>query len=154
LFVLLIAGVDFFETYAGAVLYESLRMLWAIAVEESRLVHVGHGRHERILDYGFMQSGRNWAEHLNASLGALGWVHSRADPAIRIRTTSTGTSIISVYTDDIDGISTIKAAAEDAQAGIKATNDVNELPRTATSLGMYGKQEHHARLMAGAYPIG
>jgi hypothetical protein len=29
-----IAGVDFFETYAGVVRYESLRMLWAIAVEE------------------------------------------------------------------------------------------------------------------------
>jgi hypothetical protein len=64
--------------------------------------------------YGSMQSGRNWAEHLNASLGALGWVRSRADPAICICTTSTGTSIIAVYTDDIDGISTTEAAAEDA----------------------------------------
>jgi hypothetical protein len=29
-----IEGVDFFEMYAGVVHYESLRMLWAIAVEE------------------------------------------------------------------------------------------------------------------------
>jgi hypothetical protein len=29
-----IPGVDFFETYAGVVHYESLRMLWAICVNE------------------------------------------------------------------------------------------------------------------------
>jgi hypothetical protein len=33
-----IKGIDFFETYAGVVRYESLRMLWAIAVEEPRWV--------------------------------------------------------------------------------------------------------------------
>jgi hypothetical protein len=29
-----IPGVDFFETYAGVVHYESLRMLWAICVDQ------------------------------------------------------------------------------------------------------------------------
>ncbi|KAF7371604.1 Reverse transcriptase Ty1/copia-type domain-containing protein [Mycena venus] len=162
-----IAGVDFFETYAGVVHYESLRMLWAICVNEPGWVmwamdvvsaylnsemketvymrqpegFVVPGQEGKVCLmkkslYGFMQSGRNWAEHLNASLGALGWVRSRADPAIRIRSSDTGTSIIGVYTDDIDGISSSTAAAEEAQAGICSAYDVTDVPRTATSLGM------------------
>jgi hypothetical protein len=65
--------------------------------------------------YGFMPSGRNWAKHLNKSLGALEWVRSRADPVIRTRTTMASTSIIAVYTDDVDGISTTEAAVNEAQ---------------------------------------
>jgi hypothetical protein len=86
--------------------------------------------------YGFMQSGRNWAQHLDETLGALHWVRSRADPAIRIRESEAGTSVIGVYTDDIEGISTSTAAAEEAQAGIKSAYDVTDVPRTAVALGM------------------
>ncbi|KAF7372191.1 Reverse transcriptase Ty1/copia-type domain-containing protein [Mycena venus] len=162
-----IAGVDFFETYAGVVHYESLKLLGAICVNEPGWVmwamdvmsvylnsemketvymrqpedFVVPGQEGKVCLmkkslYGFMQSGRNWAEHLNASLGALGWVRSRADPAIRIRSSDAGTSIIGVYTDDIDGISSSTAAAEEAQAGIRSAYDVTDVPRTATSLGM------------------
>jgi hypothetical protein len=162
-----IEGVDFFETYAGVVRYESLRMLWAIAVEEpgwvmwamdvvsaylnSEMKETVYMRQpegfavpgeegkvclmKRSL-YGFMQSGRNWAEHLNESLDALEWIRSRADPAIRIRTTDAGTSILGVYTDDMQGISTTESAAAEAQAGIKSAYDVTDVPRTATVLGM------------------
>jgi transposase InsO family protein len=162
-----IAGLDFFETYAGVVRYESLRMVWAIAVEDpgwfmwamdvvsaylnsdmKETVYMRQpegfavpGQESKVCLmkkslYGFMQSGRNWAEHLNASLEALGCVRSRADPTIRIRTTKLGTSIMGVYTDDIDTISTTIEAAADAQAGIKAAYDVTDVPRGATSLGM------------------
>jgi hypothetical protein len=86
--------------------------------------------------YGMMQSGRNWAEHLEASLSALDWVRSRADPSIRIRSSAAGTSIIGVYTDDLDGISSTPAAAEEAQKGIKSIYEVTDVPRTTTSLGM------------------
>jgi hypothetical protein len=86
--------------------------------------------------YGMMQSGRNWAEHLESSLAALDWVRSRADPSIRIRSSDAGTSIIGVYTDDLDGISSTPAAAREAQEGIKSIYDVTDVPRTTTSLGM------------------
>jgi hypothetical protein len=45
-------------------------------------------------------------------------------------------SIIGVYTDDMQGISTTEAAAGEAQAGIKSVYDVTDVPRTATVLGM------------------
>jgi hypothetical protein len=83
-----------------------------------------------------MQSGRNWAEHLESSLAALGWIRSRADPSIRIRSSNAGTSIIGVYTDDLDGISSSQVAAKEAQDGIKSVYEVTDVPRTATSLGM------------------
>jgi hypothetical protein len=86
--------------------------------------------------YGFMQSERNWVEHLNESRSALEWVRSRADPAIRIRTTNAGTSIVGVYTDNMQGISMTEAAVVEAKAGIKAIYDVTDVPRTATILGM------------------
>jgi hypothetical protein len=35
--------------------------------------------------YGMMQSGRNWAEHLESLLTVLDWVCLRADPSIQIR---------------------------------------------------------------------
>ena len=162
-----IPGVDFFETYAGVVRYESLRMLWAICVNKpgwvmwamdvvsaylnSEMKEVVYMRQpegflvpgqegkvclmKRSL-YGSMQSGRNWAEHLESSLAALGWVRSHADPSIRIRSSDAGTSIIGVYTDDLDGISSTPAAASEAQDGIKSIYDVTDVPRTATSLGM------------------
>jgi hypothetical protein len=50
--------------------------------------------------YGFMQSGRNWAEHLNESLGVLEWVRSCADPAIHIHTADVGTSIVRVLSGE------------------------------------------------------
>jgi hypothetical protein len=71
-----------------------------------------------------------------SSLAALGWIRSRADPSIRIRSSDAGTSIIGVYTDDLDGISSTPAAATEAQEGVKAIYDVTNVPRTATSLGM------------------
>jgi hypothetical protein len=160
-------GVDFFETYAGVVRYESLRMLWAICVNEpgwvmwamdvvsaylnsemKEIVYMRQpegfivpGQEGKVCLmkhslYGMMQSGRNWAEHLESSLAALDWVRSRADPSIRIRSSNAGTSIIGVYTDDLDGISSSQAAADEAQAGIKSIYDVTDVPRTATSLGM------------------
>jgi hypothetical protein len=86
--------------------------------------------------YGFMQSGRNWVQHLDETLGALQWVRSHADPAIRIRQSDAGTSIIGVYTDDVEGISTSTATAEEAQAGIKSAYNVTDVPRTAVALGM------------------
>lgn len=77
--------------------------------------------------YGMMQSGRNWAEHLESSLAALGWIRSRADPSIRIRSSNAGTSIIGVYTDDLDGISSSQVAAKEAQDAIKSVYEVTDV---------------------------
>jgi hypothetical protein len=98
--------------------------------------HEGQVYHMKCSLYGFMQSGRNWAEHLNESLGALKWIRSRADPAICIHITDAGTSIVGVYMDDMQGISTTTAAAVEAQAGVKSVYDVTDVLRTATVLGM------------------
>jgi hypothetical protein len=162
-----IPSVNFFETYAGVVRYESLRMLWAICVNEPGWVmwamdavsaylnsemkevvymrqpegFVVPGQEGKVCLmkhslYGMMQPGRNWAEHLESLLTALGWICLRADPSIRIRSSDAGTSIIRVYTDDLDGISLSMAAASEAQDGIKSIYNVTNVPCTATSLGM------------------
>jgi hypothetical protein len=86
--------------------------------------------------YGMMQSGRNWAEHLESSLAVLDWVRSRADPSIRIRSSDAGVSIIGVYTDNLDGISSTPAVAAEAQSGIKSVYEMTDIPCTSTSLGM------------------
>ncbi|KAF7358895.1 Retrovirus-related pol polyprotein [Mycena sanguinolenta] len=148
-----IAGVDFFETYAGVVRYESLRMLWAICVEKGWVMwgmdvvsaYLNAAMKEKVYMHqpeGFVVPGQenkvwnNWAAEYNEKMASLDWVRSRADPAIRIRTTAMGTSITGTYTDDINGISSSNAAADDARAGIRSTYDVTDVPHTSTSLGM------------------
>jgi hypothetical protein len=157
-------GINFFETYTGVVRYESLRMLWAICVNEPSWVmwamdvvstylnsemkymcqpegFIVLGQEGKVCLmkcslYSMMQLGCNWAEHLELSLTMLNWVRSCADPSIHIRTSPAGTSIISVYTDDLDGISSTPAAVTEAQVGIKSIYNVTDVPCTATSLGM------------------
>ncbi|KAF7345159.1 Retrovirus-related Pol polyprotein from transposon TNT 1-94 [Mycena sanguinolenta] len=174
-----IAGVDFFETYAGVVRYESLRMLFAIAVEDpgwfmwamdvvsaylnadmKETVYMKQppgftvpGQEDKVCRmlkslYGFMQSGRNWSDDLNEKLSVLQWIRSRADPAIRLRLTDAGKSIMAVYTDDIRGLSTTAAAADDAQAGIKSAYRVTDVPRTSISLGMAIEYDQDAGVLS------
>ncbi|KAF7346029.1 Retrovirus-related pol polyprotein [Mycena sanguinolenta] len=179
-----IPGVDFFDTYAGVVRYESLRMLFAICVEKGWVMwgmdvvsaylnstmketvymrqpegFVVPGQENKVAKlllsiYGLMQAGNNWAAEYSEKMAALDWVRSRADPAIRIRTTATGTSITGTYTDDINGISSSDAAAEDARAGIRSTYDVTDVPHTSTSLGMaieYDQEAGTLSLSSKAY---
>ncbi|KAF7373193.1 Reverse transcriptase Ty1/copia-type domain-containing protein [Mycena sanguinolenta] len=153
-----IAGVDFFETYAGVVRYESLRMLWAICVQEPgwETVYMRQppgftvpGMEDKVCRmlkslYGFMQSGRNWSDDLDEKLTILKWIRSRADPAIRLRITDAGKSIMGIYTDDIEGMSTTQAAADEAQAGIKSAYEVTDVPRTSVTLGMAIEYDQNA----------
>jgi hypothetical protein len=84
--------------------------------------------------YGFMQSGCNWAQHLDETLGALHWACSCTDPTIRICHSDAGTSIIGVYTDNIEGISTSTATAEEAPTGIKSAYGMADCNPKSTPL--------------------
>jgi hypothetical protein len=57
-------------------------------------------------------------------------------PGVCIHTTDVGTSILGVYTDNVQGISTTESAVAEVHAGIKSAYDVTDVPRTATVLGM------------------
>jgi hypothetical protein len=53
-----------------------------------------------------------------------------------IRSSDTGISIISVYTDNLDSISSTPADANDAQVGIKSIYNIMDIPCTVTLVGM------------------
>ena len=122
-----IPGVDFFETYASVVCYESLWMNLAIAaandmetwqvdyvaaylnskpqaeiyieLPEGAKVQGKIGRLNRTL-YGTMDGAYNWWETLDTEMSELGYYCSKADPSVRSRHANGNITITSTYTDD------------------------------------------------------
>jgi hypothetical protein len=61
---------------------------------------------------------------------------------IRIRSSNAGTSIIGVYTDDLDGIFASQVAAKEAQVGIKSVYKVTDVPHMAIMRPDFGATLH------------
>ena len=158
-----IPGVDFFETYASVVRYESLRMNLAIAAAldmeawqvdyvaaylNSHLQAITYiklpdgakvkgkiGRLNKTL-YGTMDGAYNWAETLNKEMGELGYYRSKADPAVRSRHANGNITITSTYTDDTTGISSSKEEAKRAKDELGWTYETKDLGDANLVLGI------------------
>lgn len=152
-----IPGVDFFDTYASVVRYESLRMTLAIAAAKgwktwaidfvsaylnSRMKEdvymdqpegmVVEGSEDLVaqLDfslYGTMQGASNWWDELDGTYGDLGYRRSHADQSVRVRETDNGTTITSTYTDDVTGVSSSTEEADRAKMELGAKYDMKDL---------------------------
>jgi hypothetical protein len=136
-----IPGVDYFETYASVVRYESLRMNLAIAAaKDMETWQVDYVRAYLNADnqvptymeqpegyyvedqskvalvtkalYGTMDGATNWFEALDQEMGELGYYQSKADPSVRSRHADGEVTITSTYTDDVTGISSTTAGAK------------------------------------------
>ena len=158
-----IPGVDFFETYASVVRYESLRMNLAIAaaldMEAWQVDYVAAylnshpqaityielpdgakvkgkiGQLNKML-YGMMDGAYNWAEMLNKEMGELGYYRSKADPAVWSRHANSNITITSTYTDDTMGISSSKEEAECAKDKLGWTYETKDLGDANLILGI------------------
>jgi hypothetical protein len=161
-----IEGVDFFETYASVVWYESLRMLLATAASKGWEVwgvdfvsaYLNSEMKEDVymeqpegmvvegsellvakLDftlYGTMQGASNWWAELDGAYSELGYERSKADPSIRIRTRGGETTVTGTYTDDVSGISSSPEEAVRAKAELGAKYDARDLGELEKTLGI------------------
>lgn len=152
-----IPGVDFFDTYASVVRYESLRITLAIAASkgwktwaidfvsaylnsrmkekvfmdqpEGMVVQGSEGMIAQ-LDfslYGTMQGASNWWEELDGTYNSLGYRRSHADQSVRVREGDTGTTITSTYTDDVTGVSSSTKEAILAKEELGKRYDIKDL---------------------------
>ena len=126
-----IPGIDYFETHASVVRFESLRIVCAIATmrdmemaqDDIEKAYLNATPSETIYMeqppgyvskefpdhvclmlralYGFMQSGNNWWEDLDRTWAGMGFSRSRADECVRARFDLDGLVISATYTDDI-----------------------------------------------------
>lgn len=152
-----IPGVDFFDTYASVVRYESLRVTLAIAAakgwktwaidfvsaylnsrmkekvymdQPQGMVVEGSEGLIAMLDfslYGTMQGTSNWWDELNGTYHNLGYRCFHADQSVRVREGEIGTTITSTYTDDVTGISSTTAEANRAKKEMGAKYDIKDL---------------------------
>jgi hypothetical protein len=158
-------GLDYFETFAAVMRYESLRILiafwvivghfiWQIDFSSAYLnaelkeeIYVyppegfpgrGSGKVRRLLKsiYGTMQAGHNWWEKLDVAYKTLGYVRSRADQCIRTRTSDTGATMTGTYTDDTFGGSSSAGEMEKAKAEIGDVFRIKETDNIQFALGM------------------
>ena len=159
-----IPGVDFFETYASVVRYESLRMNLAIAaandMETWQVDYVATylnskpqaeiyiqlpdgvkvsgkiGKLNRTL-YGTMDGAYNWWETLDAEMSELGYYHSKADPSVCSRHANGNITIKSTYTDDTTGISSSPDEAKRVKAELGWNYEVKDLGEANMILGIH-----------------
>ena len=166
-----IPGVDFFETYASVVCYESLRMNLAIAAAnnmetwqvdyvaaylnskpqadiyiellEGAKVQGKIGKLNRTL-YGTMDGVYNWWETLDAKMSELGYYCSKADPSVCSRHADGNVTITSTYTDDMTGISSSHEEAERAKDKLGWHYDVKDLGEANMILGIHVEHNRNA----------
>jgi hypothetical protein len=161
-----IPGIDYFETYASVVCYESLRMNLAIAAMEDMEAwqvdfvsaylnapmrevilmeqpegYMALGTEGKVaqLDYtlyGTMQCANNWWDSLDKEYRQLGYYWSKADTSVRSRDIDGEKTIMSMYTDDITGISSSIAGAEQAQAELGLQYEIKDLGESKLILGI------------------
>jgi hypothetical protein len=159
-----IPGVDYFETYASVVRYESLRMNLAIAaannmeawqvdyvgaylnannqaptyMEEPEGYKTDQGKVCRVTKalYGTMDGATNWFEALDEEMTELGYYQSKADPSVRSRHADGEVTITSTYTDDVTGISSTTAGAELAREELGWKYEVKDLGEASLVLGI------------------
>ena len=166
-----IPGVDFFETYASVVRYESLRMNLAIAaannmetwqvdyvaaylnskpqaeiyieLPDGAKVQGKIGKLNKTL-YGTMDGAYNWWETLDAEMSELGYYRSKADPSVRSRHADGNVTITSTYTDDTTGISSSREEAERAKEELGWRYEVKDLGEADMILGIHVERDRSA----------
>lgn len=166
-----IPGVDFFETYASVVRYESLQMNLAIAaandMETWKVDYVAAylnskpqadiyielpdgakvqgkiGKLNKTL-YGTMDGAYNWWETLDAEMSELGYYRSKADPSVRSRHADGNVTITSTYTDDTTGISSSCEEASRAKEELGWKYEVKDLGETNMILGIHVERDRSA----------
>lgn len=123
-----VKGVDYTETFAPVSRYETIRTLLSVAaarklklvqfdigtaylnselkeevyMEQAEGYEIGSDM-VYILDktlYGLPQSGRAWFETFSAKLKEMGYVQSKSDKCLFMKTTSTGKIYVVIYVDD------------------------------------------------------
>lgn len=162
-----IPGVDFFETYASVVRYESLRMNLTIAaandmetwqvdyvaaylnskpqadiyieLPDGAKVQGKIGKLNRTL-YGAY----NWWETLDAEMSELGYYRSKADPSVRSRHADGNVTITSTYTDDTTGISSSHDEAERVKDELGWNYEVKDLGEANMILGIHVERDRSA----------
>ncbi|OJT09466.1 Retrovirus-related Pol polyprotein from transposon TNT 1-94, partial [Trametes pubescens] len=145
-----IPGIDYFESHASVVRFESLRIICALAtyrgmemgqddIEKAYLNTVPQNTvymqqppgyvDEEHPDwvcqlqrslYGLMHSGNDWWKDLDATYGDLGFERSRADECVRARFDQDGLAITATYTDDITSCADSKPGLTQVRTDIAA----------------------------------
>ncbi|KAL7283853.1 hypothetical protein ACG7TL_003293 [Trametes sanguinea] len=145
-----ILGVDYFESHASVVRFESLRIICATAtyrdmemrqddIEKAYLNatpqktvymdqppgFVDQEHPDYVCEvlrslYGLMHAGNDWWQHLDSTYDQLGFSRSRADECVRARFDNSGLSITATYTDDITSASDDTEALKNIQRDLSA----------------------------------
>jgi hypothetical protein len=173
-------GIDYEETWAAVARLESIRMtaaiaakknlhLWQIDFEAAYLnsetkeeIYMEQPRGYEVPGkeglacrlkktiYGTMQGGRDWAETLRTTYEDLGYVASRADPCVRVKTSDDGAyTLTDTYTDDVWGASSSAEEAELRKAELAKIWDIKDVGHTHRLLGMRVDQD----LVAGTVTL-
>jgi hypothetical protein len=158
-------GIDFFETFAAVMRYESLRILiafWVVRghfiwqidfssaylnaeLKEDIYIFPPEGFEGRGSDkvmklnksiYGTMQAGHNWWEKLDKAYKEMGYSRSRADQCVHTRVSETGETTTGTYTDDTLGGSSLVGEMEKAKKDIGNAFRIKETDNVEFALGM------------------
>jgi hypothetical protein len=140
-------GVDYFETFAPVVRYESVRCVLSLAASKKMTVHQfdvktaflhgelnedvfmcqpegyddGSGKVCKLLKslYGLKQSGRQWNEKFTAFLRKQRFASSPADPCVHVRKEKCEIIIVCLYVDDGLVVSSNDSLASDFLSNMK-----------------------------------
>jgi hypothetical protein len=167
-----IPGVDYFETYASVVRYESLHMNLAIAAAKDMeawqvdYVRAYLNADNQVLTYmeqpegykedpgkvclvtknlyGTMDGATNWFEALDEEMGELGYYQSKADMSVQSQHTNSEVTITSTYTDDVTGISSTTGGADEAKEELGWKFEVKDLGDANLVLGIHIDHDREA----------
>ena len=161
-----IPRVDFFESYASVVHYESLRMNLAIAaannIEAWQInyvaaylnslpqakvyikLHDGTITELLYLLYRLMDGTYNWWDTLDKDMADLGYYHSKADPSVHSRHANREVTITSTYTDDTTGVSSLKEEADRAKEKLERIYKTKDLGEAGLVLEIKIKRDRKA----------
>ena len=166
-----IPGVNFYESYASIVRYESLWMNLAIvAATDMEVWQINYvaaylnakpqatvyielldgakvkGK-VRILQkslYSTMDGVANWWETLDRDMLELGYCQSRADPLVHSRHVDDEITIMSTYTNNMTGISSTKEGAERVKAELGQRYKIKNLGEANLILGIKIERDREA----------
>jgi len=166
-----ISGINFFETYASVVQYESLQMNLAITaatnMEAWQLdyivaylnLHPQATIHAELPDgakvlgrvalllktlYRTMDGAYNWTEALDKEMGELDYYRSKADSAVYAQHADSNITITSICTDDTTSISSSKKEAERAKEELGWKYKTKDLGNANYILGIRIDREREA----------
>ncbi|KAF7372247.1 Gag-Pol polyprotein [Mycena venus] len=168
-------GIDYQETWAAVARLESIRMTAAIAAKQNlhlwqidfEAAYLNSETKEEIYMeqpqgyevpgkehwacqlkktiYGTMQGRRDWAETLGRTYDDLGYVASKADPCVRVKSSDEGAyTLTDTYTDDVWGASSSLAEAELRKAELVEVWDIKNVANAHHLLGMHVNQNLEA----------